>query len=219
MSRVRTHPEVETAILVNCGRRCALCVGLLGDHGVKKGQIAHIDRNPSNSSYQNLAFLCIPHHDEYDSVSRQSKNLKPSELQHYKKVVCATYSPDYTTIKRLLSDHANALLSLLNEDEQLAVEVDKELYKDYCRLYEDMVNLIHNLYVADVRQLLQNVQGFMHYILSTISDFYYIESGWRRKFDNSVYPQEVLAEKKQAISNALIGMGSAYQTLRNFLDA
>jgi hypothetical protein len=47
----------------------------------KEGQIAHLDRDPSNFAEDNLAFLCLPHHDDYDTKRRQTKNLTIPEAK------------------------------------------------------------------------------------------------------------------------------------------
>jgi hypothetical protein len=54
------------------------------DHSVKRGQLAHLDQDPSNNKLDNLAFLCFDHHDEYDSRSRQSKRLTITEVKIYR---------------------------------------------------------------------------------------------------------------------------------------
>lgn len=51
---------------------------------MKQGQIAHIDHNPANRKYQNLVFLCLPHHDQYDSTTSQSKNFTAGEVRKYR---------------------------------------------------------------------------------------------------------------------------------------
>jgi hypothetical protein len=71
----------ETAILWESRRRCALCVYLDGDTTEKEGQIAHIDRDHSNSVRSNGAFLCTKHHPRYDSRSHQTKTVTPGELR------------------------------------------------------------------------------------------------------------------------------------------
>ena len=70
--------------MVQSRRRCALCFGLGGDVSEKRGQIAHVDRDASNSVFDNLAFLCMNHHDQYDSKTSQSKGLNPEELKTYR---------------------------------------------------------------------------------------------------------------------------------------
>ena len=75
---------VQTKLLRQSRRRCCLCFGLKADIEVKEGQIAHLDRNPSNNSLDNLTWLCLSHHDDYDSVRRQTKRLTPEEVKSYR---------------------------------------------------------------------------------------------------------------------------------------
>ncbi|MBN1912063.1 MAG: hypothetical protein JW818_20250 [Pirellulales bacterium] len=51
---------------------------------MKRVQIAHIDRNPSNASERNLVALCAKHHDEYDTIPRQTKRLTPEEVTRFR---------------------------------------------------------------------------------------------------------------------------------------
>ncbi len=76
--------EVITAVLVSSARRCCLCFGLNGDFQQKQGQIAHIDHISANPDYDNLAFLCLNHHDQYDGKTRQSKGFTIEELKAYR---------------------------------------------------------------------------------------------------------------------------------------
>lgn len=84
MSRKNAASETEARVLTASARRCALCYGLHGDLGRKQGQIAHIDRDPSNSVESNLAFLCFDHHDEFDTRTSQAKGVTMRELAGYK---------------------------------------------------------------------------------------------------------------------------------------
>lgn len=84
-SRRPTIPrEVEVSILTKSHRRCALCFVLEFCTTVVRGQIAHIDRNRNNNDEGNLAYLCLRHHDEYDSSTSQSKRFLPTELTEAK---------------------------------------------------------------------------------------------------------------------------------------
>lgn len=73
-----------SAVLVKSARRCCLCFGLNGDFSEKKGQVAHIDHDPANHSERNLAFLCLEHHDTYDSSTSQSKGFTKEEVTFYR---------------------------------------------------------------------------------------------------------------------------------------
>jgi len=75
--------SVQTQVLTACRRRCYMCFSLHGDDGHKKGQIAHLDRDPSNNALENLAFLCREHHDEYDTRSQQTKGVTTEEAKTY----------------------------------------------------------------------------------------------------------------------------------------
>jgi len=80
----KKNPKADEDVLLKSKRRCCLCFGLKGDYRVKKGQIAHLDGNPANDKPDNLAFLCLEHHDEYDSKTSQSKSLQIGEVKAYR---------------------------------------------------------------------------------------------------------------------------------------
>ena len=82
--RASIPPNIETNILVKSGRRCALCFGLEGDGRIKPGQIAHLDKKRENNKENNLAFLCLIHHDQYDGKTSQSKGFTQSETKRYR---------------------------------------------------------------------------------------------------------------------------------------
>ncbi len=82
-ARTTIPPEVIADVLVTSRRRCCVCFGLSNDTGEKKGQVAHIDRDASNSARDNLVFLCFDHHDQYDSRTSQSKGLTVEEVRRY----------------------------------------------------------------------------------------------------------------------------------------
>ena len=105
-ARMKVPSQVEKSVLVLSRRRCCLCFGLAGDLGQKSGQIAHLDRNRTNNSIDNLAFLCLPHHDEYDSVTSQRKGLQRAEVSHYRDTL-------YELIDR--ADQSSVLALLRNE--------------------------------------------------------------------------------------------------------
>lgn len=84
MLRKKINPNIETTVLTECRRRCCICFGLNHDIEVKKGQIVHLDKNSSNNMYDNLAFLCLEHHDHYDSKTSQSKNFTIKEVKRYR---------------------------------------------------------------------------------------------------------------------------------------
>jgi hypothetical protein len=83
-NRTKIPLEIETDVITSSRRRCCICYALHGDEAEKKGQIAHLDHNPSNNAIDNLAFLCFDHHDQYDSRTKQSKGLTIKEVKRYR---------------------------------------------------------------------------------------------------------------------------------------
>jgi hypothetical protein len=93
MKRKRVSDSVQAEVLVKSRRRCCVCFGLERDESEKQGQIAHLDKNPANDSESNLAFLCLGHHDQFDSRTSQSKNLTAAEIMRYRTDLYACFSP------------------------------------------------------------------------------------------------------------------------------
>jgi len=118
MSKRQRVPDPDQAeVLVRSRRRCCVCFGLNRDEGVKKGQIAHLDGNPNNSSPDNLAFLCFDHHDTYDGRTSQSKNLTAAEVKKYRDELYAHFG-DWQV--RLTHDNMLAFLASTISLDQMA---------------------------------------------------------------------------------------------------
>ena len=84
-NREKVPSAATTEVLTLSRRRCCICFCLEGDSGVKTdGQIAHVDRNPANGNVENLVYLCLRHHDLYDTVRSQSKGITVSEIKYYR---------------------------------------------------------------------------------------------------------------------------------------
>jgi len=90
MSRPHLPESTEVAVLTQSRRRCCVCFALERDFSRKRGQIAHLDHNRTNNDPANLAFLCLEHHDEYDTRPSQTKALKRKELEAYRVDLYAT---------------------------------------------------------------------------------------------------------------------------------
>ncbi|MDO8613275.1 MAG: hypothetical protein Q7R32_10715 [Dehalococcoidia bacterium] len=84
ISRKTIPKEVETQVLVASRRRCCLCYFLDEKRTECKGQIAHLNQNRARVSFADLVYLCLNHHDEFDSSTRLSKGLTPHEVRHHR---------------------------------------------------------------------------------------------------------------------------------------
>ena len=84
MARVAVPGDSQDQVLLLSLRRCCICFVLHSDFDVKQGQVAHLDQDNTNYNLDNLAFLCLPHHDQYDSRTSQSKGFRESEVKRYR---------------------------------------------------------------------------------------------------------------------------------------
>lgn len=82
--RKKLGQQLEGDILTLSRRRCCICFGLHRNTAIQQGQIAHLDRDSSNDYIDNLAFLCLNHHDSYDSRTSQSKGFTLAEVKQYR---------------------------------------------------------------------------------------------------------------------------------------
>lgn len=96
MGRRALPKDVETEVLVSSRRRCCICFGLDRDTRLQSGQIAHLDGDRENNRLDNLAFLCLKHHDEYDSRTSQRKGLTVHEVKRYREELTATINRAFT---------------------------------------------------------------------------------------------------------------------------
>ncbi|MCJ7773740.1 MAG: hypothetical protein MUP22_11485 [Desulfobacterales bacterium] len=119
MKRKSVPKSVETEVLTKSRRRCCLCYGLKRDDSEKAGQIAHLDGNASNNDIQNLAFLCLEHHDKYDGSTSQSKGYTIQEVKNY---------------RRQLYDYTNSIIGKEEIEQSLKTEA-QNLSRDRYPLY------------------------------------------------------------------------------------
>ena len=104
MAKRKEVPDpIQTKVLVKSGRRCCVCFGINNDYNSEKqGQIAHLDHRKNNNKESNLAFLCLEHHDKYDSTTRLSKNLKMGEVKEYRKLLYKKIEKNRATEEKVI---------------------------------------------------------------------------------------------------------------------
>jgi hypothetical protein len=95
MNRTRTPipPKVASALLLANRHACCVCQKI-------QVQIHHIDEDPSNNEPENLAVLCLDHHDHASMKIGLSKKLRPDEVRSYKKQWEARCATDIQALSR-----------------------------------------------------------------------------------------------------------------------
>jgi hypothetical protein len=129
MARKQIPPTIQDAVVSSSRRRCCICFGLQRDDSEKThGQIAHLDRNPDNNDFDNLAWLCLDHHAQYDTTSRQAKGLRIGEVKKYRAELYARFA---RWSQEVNSEHLLNFLASRVTDEDIADAVVKEASRAY----------------------------------------------------------------------------------------
>lgn len=76
--RIAIPQAIQTEVLVANRHACCVCQ----KHRV---QLHHIDSDPSNNAIDNIACLCLDHHDMATALASLTKKLTPSQVKIYKK--------------------------------------------------------------------------------------------------------------------------------------
>lgn len=123
MAKRKTVPcSTVVEILTQSRRRCCICYGLKRDSAEKKGQIAHLDGNSGNFDPDNLAYLCLDHHDEYDSTTSQTKSLQMEEVKKYREELYELFGDwQHTVTTRQI---INFLLSRITLDDMVDAAIE-----------------------------------------------------------------------------------------------
>jgi len=174
MARKKLTDEVETQVLTLSKRRCAICFGISSDMNEQYGQIAHLDGNPNNNDLDNLAFLCLNHHDKFDSKTSQSKNYKKNEIKIYRDQlymynkmnnVLGKSKEEIQILYKYLNGYQNLFEFLFTHGKESAYIFDDDPYI----LLED---LISNWFCSRYKCNDKEIQQYQNIIYNNLVDIY-----------------------------------------------
>ena len=178
MSRKKTPDVIKEEVLIASRRRCAICFGLHQDDARKTGQIAHLDRDPNNNNIDNLAFLCLEHHDDYDCKPSQSIRFKPNEVTHYREELYKYLKENLLTQLITEEDIKETWDSLLNGSHK-----PKNNFKLLADLLERMNSENAKIFSNFCNLLWQTKNGEYVYYISTEETDNYIKSQYNIGFN------------------------------------
>jgi hypothetical protein len=106
-----------------------------------------LDRNSANNRLDNLAWLCLPHHDDYDSVRRQTKRLTAEELKVYRSAL-------YAQLARILA------FTPEEADNQNDFEGEKDIAIEIIHRYSDADKAAVRVIEAEILTRIEQVYQF-----------------------------------------------------------
>jgi hypothetical protein len=96
-----------------------------GVEKVRPGQICHLSKDPSRTDFDDLVWLCLEHHDRFDSRTSQSKGFTSDEVRTYRNKLYKK-NPDFSEITKQ-AEHTTSLEPL--EDENVYEKLKRRFSK------------------------------------------------------------------------------------------
>ena len=220
MTRKIIPPVVQADVVIKSRRRCALCVFLDNNTSERPGQIAHLNGDHSDSRVENLVWMCLEHHDKFDSTTSQTKNYTQIEVRLYRDKLYALYSSsDYTAddialVKAYLHEYAGLFTYIFHEYEELAFKIDHRVMESLAELRDFWHTNTLRSFNATVREIQDHIVNNAVGILSIYEiDKYDLVGNWI-KFDNHRFGQDLLRIKKAQARGFVDSIGEYYQKLQ-----
>lgn len=219
MARKPIPKVVQADVVIKSKRRCPLCVFLNGKESERLGQIAHLNGDNSDNRFENLVWLCLEHHDKFDSTTSQTKNYTQVEVRNYRdrlyqQFAASEYSQEDINLTREYLRHYSWLFAhIFREYSELAYKIDYNIMGGLAEIRDSWYtsNLrSFNLFVREIQDhIANNIAG----ILSVYEiDMYDLVGCWI-KFDNHRFSDEVLGNKKVEIKNFVDAIAGYYKQL------
>jgi hypothetical protein len=191
-----------------------------GDNSEKKGQIAHLDRNPGNPRLENLVWLCFDHHDDYDSTTRQSKNYMIEEVRQYRDKLIQDNNrsdvsiEDVQDLRKFLKRYSDLFTYLFATSGDLAFAITVPAFDELTNIrdyWETSTERSFNLVVRDIQDLIHaNVVG----LCQVYDHQHYDIVGNYLRFDSQAEPKGLLDGKKERAAEFVNAIAGYYGQLQ-----
>lgn len=221
MTRKPIPSDVQADVLTRSRRRCALCYFIDDNKLARPGQIAHLNGNSSNSNFENLVFLCLEHHDKYDSKTSQTKNYTQIEVVRWrdklyeKHSTCEYSKQEVVLLQEYLRKYSYVFTYILAKYTELASKIDYSVRDSLIELceYWDTNNLrSFNPHIREIQDLITtNINDILGVYELHIYDW--IEQ-WIR-FDSQNFSLSILQSKEVEIKGFVDAIAYHHKRLDN----
>lgn len=207
MTRKFIPPVVQADVVIKSKRRCALCVFLDGNNSERLGQIAHLNGNNSDNRFENLVWLCLEHHDKFDSTTSQTKNYTQIEIKSYRDMLyqkyaaCEYTSEDVALIREYLRQYSYVFTYVFHEYDELAFKIDHHVMDSLAEIRDFWYTNALRSFNSSVREIQDHIANNIAGILSIYEINMYDLAGRWIKFDNHRFSQEILRKKKTEVKS------------------
>lgn len=219
MTRKIISPTVQADLLLKARRRCALCVGIDGNDSERPGQIAHLNGDHSDNRLENLVWLCLEHHDKFDSKTSQTKNYTQIEVRNYRDSLYAKYisssydADDLSLVRNYLREYSGIFTYIFSEYSGLAYAIDSDVMNE--------LGLIRDYWrTNNLRSFNSGIQEIQDHIANNIAGLlgiyeinkYDMVGNWI-KYDTANFSRQDLEDKRVQAKEYVDVIGSYYKKL------
>lgn len=219
MARKPIPKVVQADVIIASRRRCALCVFLNENESERPGQIAHLNGDNSDARFENLVWLCLEHHDKFDSKTSQTKNYTQAEVKSYRdrlyqKYATSEYShEDVTLVQNYLRHYSKVFTYLFHEYSELAFKIDHNVMESLAEIRDFWHTSNLRSFNPSIHEIQDHIANNVTGILGIYEINMYDLVGCWIKFDNHRYPHEVLVKKKEEAKSFVDAIAEYYKQL------
>lgn len=202
MTRKPIPPVVQADVVISSRRRCPLCVFLDDNESERPGQIAHLNGDHSDNRFENLTWLCLEHHDKFDSTTSQTKNYTQVEVRNYRdrlyqRYAASDYSQEDVTLTReYLRHYSQVFTYIFHEYSELAFKIDHNVMESLAEMRDFWQTSALRSFNPSIRAVQDHITNNITGILGIYEiNMYDLVGNWI-KFDNQRFPHDVLDKKK-----------------------
>ena len=224
MSRKHVNQTTQADIVIKSKRRCALCFGLNDDLSERSGQIAHLNGDNSDGRFDNLVWLCLEHHDKFDSKTSQTKNYTPLEVRSYRdnlyqRFAASSYSEeDVRQVRQYLTHFSRVFEYLFHEYEELAFKIHDGMFDDLNGIRDFWHTNTLRSFNPHVREIQDRIANNVVGICSIYGiDKYDMVGNWI-KFAGNRFPHQILVDKKSEVRWYVDEINSCWKQLQKVAE-
>ncbi len=219
MTRKSITPTNQAEVVIKSRRRCALCVGLDGNTNERPGQIAHLNGDHSDNRLENLVWLCLEHHDKFDSKTSQTKNYTQIEVRTYRDQLYQSYlnsefdESDIKNTRVYLQTYSPLFTYIFQQYSELAFAIDSDVMQELADLRDYWYTNNLRSFNSSIQEIQDHIANNIAGLLSIFEINMYDLVGNYIKYDSSRFSREILENKKSEAKKYVDVIADYYKQL------
>jgi len=219
MARKSITPTVQADVIIKSKRRCALCVGVDENYNERPGQIAHLNGNHADNRFENLVWLCLEHHDRFDSTTSQTKNYTQIEVKTYRDRLYQSQNnsnfdvTDIEVARSYLKEYSSIFAYLFREYGEIAYTIDSDIMQSLAEIRDYWYTNNLRSFNSSIQEIQDHIANNITGLLSIFEINMYDSIGCLIRFDKQNFSQEILESKRQVARSYIDAISGYYRDL------